>query len=572
MEDYRVQIIQLMDYGDAPDPTYPTLSANNGASHMVVPGVMLGNLIDVETEGQPNASATGDNTSNLNDEDGVLFNTPLIPGQFANLTIFSTAGFFVQGWIDFNADGDWMDPGEQILMDAPVVPGPNPFPYFVPPTTSTGPIYARFRLSSMQGLPFSGPAPDGEVEDYRILNIQTGMDFGDAMEPPYPTLLASNGPRHQLIQGIQFGPLIDMETDGQPDPMALGDDIIYLPDEDGVFISSLIPGQTATVTLLPSAVNLFMQGWIDFDGNGSFTDYGEQIITNMVSTAGPNVVSFTVPPYALIGPTASRFRISSIPGLTDIGPAPDGEVEDYMVTIESGQPEELDFGDAPDPTYPTLLGSDGARHLLNGAIFLGNQVDSEPDGLPDPLSLGDDNNNLPDEDGIVFNWPLLKGSPAMITVTVAGGGLLNGWIDFDKDGTWMQPGEHIFTDLYLNPGIHQLNFMVPSAAMVGPTYARFRISTQPGLSFTGLASDGEVEDYMVNMNENPELKWQQLPSSSLPGLHSNDYINSLGNYEAVTKADDWLCNGGRITSIKWWGNYETTGAIEKEVQALHSSK
>jgi len=565
VEDYMVQLVMPMDYGDAPDPWYPTLSANNGASHMPVPGVMLGNLLDTETDGQPNASATGDNMNNQNDEDGVVFNTPLIGGLPATVTVQSSVGgFLLQGWIDFNGDGDWMDPMEQVCIDMPMVPGFNNLNFMVPLNTVSGSIYARFRLSSLPGLQFFGPAPDGEVEDYRILTLQTGYDFGDAPEPPYPTLLASNGPRHMLVQGIRLGALIDTEADGQPMLQSLGDDIVNLPDEDGVIFSSpVIPGQVASITLLPSAINLFMQGWIDFNANGSFTDPGEQILTNLVSTAGPNVVSFMVPPYAMTGQTTSRFRISSVPGLMDTGLAPDGEVEDHQVTIESGQPDEYDFGDAPDPSYPTLLGSDGARHMLNGATFLGNQVDSEPDGQPDPLALGDDNNNLMDEDGIQFSGQLLRGSPAFITVTVAGGGLLNGWLDFNRDGTWMQPAEQVFTDLYLAAGTHQLTFMIPGGAMAGPTYARFRLSNQPGLSFTGYAFDGEVEDYMVNINENPELKWQQLPTSTLPGLHSHDYINSTGIYEAVTKADDWVCNGGRITDIHWWGNYELLGNMEK---------
>ena len=44
---------------------------------------------------------------------------------------------------------------------------------------------------------------------------------------------------------------------------------------------------------------------------------------------------------------------------------------------------EYDFGDAPDPTYPTLLGSDGARHLVDSRTYLGTHIDTELDGQPD---------------------------------------------------------------------------------------------------------------------------------------------------------------------------------------------
>ena len=63
------------DYGDAPDPTYPTLAASNGASHTIVAGVRMGALVDSEQDGQPNTAATGDDIANSADEDGVTFST-----------------------------------------------------------------------------------------------------------------------------------------------------------------------------------------------------------------------------------------------------------------------------------------------------------------------------------------------------------------------------------------------------------------------------------------------------------------------------------------------------------------
>ena len=33
---------QTDDFGDAPDPTYPTLIASGGAQHTIVPGMFLG--------------------------------------------------------------------------------------------------------------------------------------------------------------------------------------------------------------------------------------------------------------------------------------------------------------------------------------------------------------------------------------------------------------------------------------------------------------------------------------------------------------------------------------------------
>ncbi|WP_420147566.1 hypothetical protein, partial [Spirosoma sp.] len=59
------------------------------------------------------------------------------------------------------------------------------------------------------------------------------LDFGDAPDS-YGTLLSSNGARHtpytNVYLGGSFGGNYDAETDGQPGPMADGDD---LHDGDG---------------------------------------------------------------------------------------------------------------------------------------------------------------------------------------------------------------------------------------------------------------------------------------------------------------------------------------------------
>ena len=37
-------------------------------------------------------------------------------------------------------------------------------------------------------------------------------------------------------------------------------------------------------------------------------------------------------------------------------------------------------------------------------------------------------------------------------------------------------------------------------------------------------------------------------------LHAHDYV--VATYQSIVLADDWLCNGGIVTDIHWWGNYE----------------
>ncbi len=165
-----------VDWGDAPDPTYPTLAANNGANHLIVPGFQLGRLIDSEGNGIPDANALGDDNNNLADEDGVTFDTPLMPGLSADITVTAgPAGGNLDAWLDFNDDGDWDDAGEQIF-GAPLTslnPGPNSLTFNVPAgAIETEQTFARFRLTHNGGFAYNGTASEGEVEDYEVSIIE----------------------------------------------------------------------------------------------------------------------------------------------------------------------------------------------------------------------------------------------------------------------------------------------------------------------------------------------------------------------------------------------------------------
>jgi len=175
-----------------------------------------------------------------------------------------------------------------------------------------------------------------------------------------------------------------------------------------------------------------------------------------------------------------------------------------------GQDTLLDFGDAPDPTFQTLLASNGARHVLGGSVFLGACVDAEADGLQSAAADGDDNDTgtefgtcaTPgdDEDGVTFTTPVRVGLSSNIDVVASAPCKLSAWIDFTGDGDWGDPGEDLFpggTDLLA--GANSLSFTVPASATPGPSFARFRCTTDGAVGFVGEASDGEVEDYAVNI-------------------------------------------------------------------------
>ena len=187
VEDHQVFIFDFFpDFGDAPDaldvPGYPTLLQNDGALHLLTEGgFFLGERLDFETDGKPSDDALGDDEHNgleiiqseePDDEDGVIFLTPLMPGSNASLEVFLTSdetiGAKLDAWIDFNSDLDWNDLGEQVLLSEDLVPGTNTLTISIPADAQPGTTFARFRLSRLGNLTPNGRALSGEVEDYAV--------------------------------------------------------------------------------------------------------------------------------------------------------------------------------------------------------------------------------------------------------------------------------------------------------------------------------------------------------------------------------------------------------------------
>lgn len=378
VEDYAVTFGGNLDFGDAPPP-YPTTLKDNGARHVIDQKLRLGLLEDSEADGQPHPDAKGDDSNPPGvapDEDGVKFLDPLRPGQTVKIEVSASDRCRLDAWADFNADGDWLDGGEQIFASVQLGATINTLSFQTPSNAPPGKVFFRFRASRQGGLKPDGLAPDGEVEDY-VAEIEGAFDFSDAPDRPYPTLLSNNGARHLIVPNFHLGRRIDGEPDGQPNGPASGDDISPTPDlddEDGVrFLTPLTPGQTSVVEVvvtMPSAPQAArLDAWLDFSGDGDWADASEQIFSGQPVGPGANILSFFVPTAARQGPTYARFRLTRQGIKTFDGPAPDGEVEDYLVRVsEQPPPERCDLSCtgtnfwltfpgnyAPDPARPHLL-------------------------------------------------------------------------------------------------------------------------------------------------------------------------------------------------------------------------
>jgi hypothetical protein len=187
-----------------------------------------------------------------------------------------------------------------------------------------------------------------------------------------------------------------------------------------------------------------------------------------------------------------------------------------------------DFGDAPAP-YHVYRQQNGARHNETGPR-LGATRDAEEDGARAPAGAE------AEDDGVVFGAISLSESTGAVTVNVQNapaGAKLDAWIDFDGDGSWGIAGEQIAASEAVVEGDNVITFSIPSWAVAGATYARFRLSSAGGLGPDGTALDGEVEDHAVEIAD-------RAPATGLfgePQLVASGASNMFAAFMATADVD-----------------------------------
>lgn len=158
------------DFGDAPFDNDPAARPNYGNPiHTIAAGVQLGatNTADLAPGDSPTASTdTGD--------DGVTMPASFQGLVASNITVSVQGAGYLQGFFDWNNDGDFEDAGEQPIVDVQDTNNDGTITISVTPPGNTvaGTSFARFRWSTANGVGIQDPAGDGEVEDYQITLVE----------------------------------------------------------------------------------------------------------------------------------------------------------------------------------------------------------------------------------------------------------------------------------------------------------------------------------------------------------------------------------------------------------------
>ncbi len=198
----------------------------------------------------------------------------------SELIVETTGGGLLDAWVDFNGDGDFNDPNEQVLTNAPVIDGVNRLRVFTPTNagvasaTGSGMTWARFRISTTGNLLPSGLAIGGEVEDYQVVVASAALPVPDD-------------------DALSFGE----DTTATSGDVSIGDNLAGATNVR--FVVEQLPSNG--VLVLDPATGLFTyESNNDFYGDDFFTYRieGEQIITGVPYPVRSDVatVAITVTP------------------------------------------------------------------------------------------------------------------------------------------------------------------------------------------------------------------------------------------------------------------------------------
>ncbi len=325
-------------------------------------------------------------------------------------------------------------------------------------------------ISDLAGNAVDSNRDDDETR-FTIIMPEVRFDYGDAPNS-YGTLLAADGARHALVGGstLRLGQFIDGEDNAVVPPNA--DDVAV-----GVTISSSssaintdlsVPANPkATVVAVPTSGN-----FVSVSVGSRTTQFQFVLATENPSTGRVGVVfapgeALESIAQKLLTAIRADFATTAVGGvLYTVDPATPTTIELLAVDDEDG----VSIG-----TFTPASG---------GALRVFSRF-----GAPTPLSEGDVVGFINPKDPAGTNFQ----------VAVSGTGLLDVFVDFNRDGDFADPGERAVANAGVTDGINTLTIFSPTNAIDGDTWIRLRLSESGNLGPRGVAIGGEVEDYQITI-------------------------------------------------------------------------
>lgn len=364
----------LVDFGDAPDP-YPTKLKDDGARAAVLDEFHLGLSksltlnpgagVDLEADGQPSIGAVDDDITGVDDEDGVTFG-PVIIGQSGRANVIVTVGTGIsrgalQGWIDFNQDGDWDDSGEQIFKNLPLSNGVHTnLTFAVPANARPGQTYARFRYGYETDLGPRGFSGAGEVEDYTVqvlsdqpIAVNDTFDVNQNSSNNVLDVLANDFPS-------SAGGLIIASISNTTNAQIVGNKIVYKPTID--FVGT----QTFTYTIRDAAQK---SSTATVTVNVLSTLTGPVAIDDSYSVASASINTVDVLANDLAGPNGpiSLFSVNDPSGLLTLS-ITEGKIRIIVPATLEGQSLQFSYT-VVDSGFPAQFNTATVTlHVGNSAI------------------------------------------------------------------------------------------------------------------------------------------------------------------------------------------------------------
>ncbi len=298
-----------LDLGDLPNVYYTEF--RHGPAHILfpesatpnvpataadgTPAVWLGNIVDVESNGQPGELANLDDNSNL-DEDGLGVPSQVIPGSTANFIVTvnaSAAGTTVYFglWIDWGDGTGGLPDGvfDAFYAGNGVTGSPTNVnvPVSVPANYSPGGrVYIRLRAADFPLLEgdSTGTIINGEVEDYRK-DWPTAITLADFTAAPQGNAILLTWETAAELDNAGFN-LYRSETPAGP--YTLLNDTLIPPQFPGEVIGGVYTWLDTEVQ--PGVTYFYKLEDIDLQGVSTF--HGPVTVTARAATSAPTFTVF----------------------------------------------------------------------------------------------------------------------------------------------------------------------------------------------------------------------------------------------------------------------------------------